>query len=122
MDPILRIARKHGLKGDRGHRAQAHDATYMGKKVGTLADAACFSFYPGRNLGAYGDAGAVVTDDDGLSLKVRMLANHGRVAKYDHELEGVNSRLDGLQAAILDVKLSISEPTGEPPERERIPI
>jgi dTDP-4-amino-4,6-dideoxygalactose transaminase len=104
MDPILRIARKHGLKVIED-AAQAHGATYKGRMVGTLADAACFSFYPGKNLGAYGDAGAVVTDDDTLGLKVRMLANHGRVAKYDHELEGVNSRLDGLQAAILKVKL-----------------
>jgi len=104
MDPIVRIARKHGLKVIED-AAQAHGATYKGRRVGTLADAACFSFYPGKNLGAYGDAGAVVTDDDKLSLKVRMLANHGRVAKYDHEFEGVNSRLDGLQAAILDVKL-----------------
>jgi dTDP-4-amino-4,6-dideoxygalactose transaminase len=105
MDPILQIARNHRLKVIED-AAQAHGATYKGKGVGTLADAACFSFYPGKNLGAYGDAGAVVTDDDGLALKVRMLANHGRAAKYDHEIEGVNSRLDGLQAAVLGVKLA----------------
>ncbi len=104
MDPILGIGRKHGLKVIED-AAQAHGATYKGRTVGTLADAACFSFYPGKNLGAYGDAGAVVTSDDDLALKVRMLANHGRIAKYDHEIEGVNSRLDGLQAAILGVKL-----------------
>lgn len=104
MDPILQISRKHGLKVIED-AAQAHGALYKGRMVGTLADAACFSFYPGKNLGAYGDAGAVVTDDDRLAVKVRMLANHGRAAKYDHEFEGVNSRLDGLQAAILMVKL-----------------
>lgn len=104
MDPILQIARKHGLRVIED-AAQAHGAAYKGRVVGTLADAACFSFYPGKNLGAYGDAGAVVTDDENLGLKVRMLANHGRVAKYDHEIEGVNSRLDGIQAAILGAKL-----------------
>lgn len=104
IDPILRIARKHGLRVIED-AAQAHGATYRGRAVGTLGDAACFSFYPGKNLGAYGDGGAVVTNDDDLALRVRMLANHGRVAKYDHEIEGVNSRLDGLQAAVLAVKL-----------------
>jgi dTDP-4-amino-4,6-dideoxygalactose transaminase len=105
MDPILEVARKNGLKVIED-AAQAHGAVYRERTVGTLGDAACFSFYPGKNLGAYGDAGAVVTDDQHLALKIRMLANHGRVAKYDHEFEGVNSRLDGLQAAILKVKLS----------------
>lgn len=104
MDPILAIAKKHGLKVIED-AAQAHGATYKGRPVGTLGDAACFSFYPGKNLGAYGDAGAVVTNDDDLALNVRKLANHGRVAKYDHEIEGVNSRMDGLQAAILTAKL-----------------
>ena len=97
--------RKHGLKVIED-AAQAHGAIYKGRTVGTLGDAACFSFYPGKNLGAYGDAGAVVTNDEDLSVKIRMLANHGRVEKYDHEIEGVNSRLDGLQAAILNVKLA----------------
>lgn len=104
MDPILDLARKHGLKVIED-AAQAHGAVYKGRKVGSLADAACFSFYPGKNLGAYGDAGAVVTSDDELERKIRMLANHGRIDKYNHEIEGVNSRLDGLQAAILEVKL-----------------
>lgn len=104
FDPILRIARKHGLKVIED-AAQAHGAMYKGRMVGTLGDAACFSFYPGKNLGAYGDGGVVVTNDDDIALKVRMFANHGRVAKYDHEFEGVNSRLDGLQAAVLAVKL-----------------
>ena len=74
-------------------------------KVGTLGDMGCFSFYPGKNLGAYGDAGCIVTNDDTLAKKARMIANHGRIEKYNHEFEGINSRLDGLQAAILDVKL-----------------
>ena len=73
--------------------------------IGTLGDAACFSFYPGKNLGAYGDAGAIVTNDDQLAVKLRMWANHGRIEKYNHEFEGYNSRLDGIQAAILSVKL-----------------
>lgn len=105
MDPILRLAKKSGLKVIED-AAQAHGAQYKGKRVGSMADAACFSFYPGKNLGAYGDGGAVVTNDEELALKIRMLANHGRVDKYDHLFEGVNSRLDGLHAAILNVKLT----------------
>jgi dTDP-4-amino-4,6-dideoxygalactose transaminase len=85
--------------------AQAHGAIYKGRPIGSIGDVACFSFYPGKNLGAYGDAGAILTNDDRLALSARMLANHGRVDKYDHEVEGVNSRLDGLQAAVLGVKL-----------------
>jgi dTDP-4-amino-4,6-dideoxygalactose transaminase len=104
MDPILSLARKHGLKIV-GDAAQAHGALYRNQPIAKCADVSCFSFYPGKNLGAYGDAGALVTDDDRLAAKTRMLANHGRVDKYDHEIEGVNSRLDGIQAAILSVKL-----------------
>ena len=104
MDPILDLARKYNLKVIED-AAQAHDAVYKGRKIGSLGDAACFSFYPGKNLGAYGDGGAIVTINDELAEKTRMLANHGRIGKYDHEFEGVNSRLDGLQAAILGVKL-----------------
>jgi len=85
--------------------AQAHGAEVRGRRVGTFGDVACFSFYPGKNLGAYGDAGAIVTQDGALAERCRMIANHGRKAKYDHEFEGRNSRLDGLQAAILSVKL-----------------
>jgi dTDP-4-amino-4,6-dideoxygalactose transaminase len=104
MDPILEIARKFNLKVVEDC-AQAHGATYKGKTIGSIGDMACFSFYPGKNLGAYGDAGAIVTNDEELAIKARMIANHGRVQKYDHDMEGVNSRLDGIQAAILGVKL-----------------
>jgi dTDP-4-amino-4,6-dideoxygalactose transaminase len=104
MDPILKLAGKRGLKVIED-AAQAHGAEYKGRRTGSIGHAACFSFYPGKNLGAYGDAGAIVTDDEVLASKIRMFANHGRVDKYDHAVEGVNSRLDGLQAAILGVKL-----------------
>jgi len=105
MDPILELAKKHNLKVLED-AAQAHGAEYKGKRIGSIGDMACFSFYPGKNLGAYGDAGAIVTNDESLAVKARMIANHGRVEKYNHEMEGVNSRLDGLQAAILNVKLN----------------
>lgn len=104
MHPILEVARKYGLKVIED-AAQAHGACYRNRNVGTIGDAACFSFYPGKNLGAYGDGGAIVTGDEELAARIRMLANHGRVEKYDHRIEGVNSRLDGLQAAILNAKL-----------------
>jgi dTDP-4-amino-4,6-dideoxygalactose transaminase len=105
MAPILELGRRYGLKIVED-AAQAHGARYNEHRVGSLGDVACFSFYPGKNLGAYGDGGAIVTDNDELALKVRMFANHGRVDKYDHAIEGMNSRLDGLQAAILSVKLN----------------
>ncbi len=104
MDPILELAQRYDLRVIED-AAQAHGAEYKGKKVGSIGDIACFSFYPGKNLGAYGDGGAIVTNDDNLALKARMFANHGRIAKYDHEFEGINSRLDAIQAAILKVKL-----------------
>jgi dTDP-4-amino-4,6-dideoxygalactose transaminase len=104
MDPILDIAERHQLKVLEDC-AQAHGAEYKGIKIGSIGDMACFSFYPGKNLGAYGDAGAVVTNRDELAVKARMFANHGRIDKYNHEKEGVNSRMDGLQGAILNVKL-----------------
>ncbi|MBA4416983.1 MAG: erythromycin biosynthesis sensory transduction protein eryC1 [Syntrophus sp. (in: bacteria)] len=85
--------------------AQGHFAEYKGQKVGTLGIAGTFSFYPGKNLGAYGDAGAIITNDDELAVKIRMYANHGAKVKHQHDIEGVNSRMDGLQAAILSVKL-----------------
>ena len=104
MEAVLDLASRHGLKVVEDC-AQAHGAVYRGRRVGTLGDAGCFSFYPGKNLGAYGDGGGIVTDDAALATACRMLANHGRIAKYDHQFEGRNSRLDGLQAAILSAKL-----------------
>jgi dTDP-4-amino-4,6-dideoxygalactose transaminase len=104
MDPIRALAQKHGLFVV-GDAAQAHGAEYRGTPIAKLADITCFSFYPGKNLGAYGDAGALVTDNAEWAAKARMWANHGRTKKYDHDFEGVNSRLDGLQAAILSMKL-----------------
>jgi len=104
MKPLLEIAEKHNLKIIEDC-AQAHGAEYKGNRVGAIGDIGCFSFYPGKNLGAYGDGGAIVTNDEALAMKCRMLANHGRTAKYDHKFVGRNSRLDALQAAILDVKL-----------------
>jgi dTDP-4-amino-4,6-dideoxygalactose transaminase len=104
MGPILDIARRHNLKIVEDC-AQAHGAEYEGRRIGSIGDMACFSFYPGKNLGAYGDAGAMVTSSDDLSVKARMFANHGRIDKYNHEKEGVNSRMDGLQGAILNSKL-----------------
>jgi dTDP-4-amino-4,6-dideoxygalactose transaminase len=85
--------------------AQAHFSQYHGRNVGTFGDVATFSFYPGKNLGAYGDAGSIVTNDDSLAEKMRRFANHGSLLKHDHKVPGINSRLDGLQAAILAVKL-----------------
>jgi dTDP-4-amino-4,6-dideoxygalactose transaminase len=104
MSVIMDIAKKYSLFVIED-AAQAHGAQYRNKNIGTFGACGCFSFFPGKNLGAYGDAGAIVTDDEELARKVRMHANHGRMEKYNHEFEGVNSRLDGLQAAILDVKL-----------------
>lgn len=104
MDPILTLAKKYDLKVVED-AAQAHGAMYKGRQIGSIGDIACFSFYPGKNLGAYGDGGAILTNNDELAEKARMIANHGRMEKYNHKLEGVNSRLDGIQAAILEVKL-----------------
>ena len=104
MDPILDIANRHNLKVIED-AAQAHGARYKGKRVGNLGDAAGFSFYPVKNLGAFGDAGAVVTNDKQLADHVRMLGNYGSQVKYNHDIKGINSRLDALQAAFLRVKL-----------------
>ena len=104
MDEILAMAKEHDLRVIEDC-AQAHGAEYRGKKVGAIGDIGTFSFYPGKNLGAYGDGGAIVTNNEDLAKKCKMIANHGRIEKYNHEFEGRNSRLDGLQAAILSVKL-----------------
>jgi dTDP-4-amino-4,6-dideoxygalactose transaminase len=104
MDQVMEIAGRHGLKVIED-AAQAHGARWQGLRAGTMADAAAFSFYPGKNLGAYGDGGAVVSRDGDLVERIRSLADHGRMDKYLHGTVGWNSRLDGLQAAILRVKL-----------------
>ncbi len=112
MDPILEIADRHGLKVIED-AAQAHGAEYKGQRVGSMGHVAIFSFYPGKNLGAYGDAGAVVTDDGEIAEKVRLLRNHGRREKYEHLLQGFNYRIDTLQAAILRAKLAHLEEWNE---------
>jgi dTDP-4-amino-4,6-dideoxygalactose transaminase len=104
MDAIMAIARKHGLWVVEDC-AQAHLAQYKGQPVGTFGAAATYSFYPGKNLGAFGDAGAVVTEDAALAEHMTMLARHGGLVKHKHLIEGINSRLDGMQAAILSAKL-----------------
>ena len=104
MDPILRIAKKHGIPVIED-ACQAHGAGYKGRTAGALADAAAFSFYPGKNLGAYGEAGAVTTDRDDVAEMVRMLRDHGQAKKYHHDHIGWNARMDGIQAAVLSVKL-----------------
>jgi dTDP-4-amino-4,6-dideoxygalactose transaminase len=104
MTAIADLAKAHGCAVIEDS-AQAHLAEHRGRPIGRFSTAATFSFYPGKNLGAYGDAGALVTNDDALAERMRMFANHGRKDKYDHVFEGTNSRLDNLQAAVLGVKL-----------------
>ena len=104
MDRIMAIAQKHNLWVIEDC-AQAHLARYKGKQVGSFGAAASFSFYPGKNLGAMGDAGALVTNDSALARKMAVFARHGGLVKGQHEVEGINSRLDGMQAAVLSVKL-----------------
>ena len=117
MDPIMKIAGEKGLYVIEDC-AQAHGATYKGRKVGTFGDAAGFSFYPGKNLGALGDAGAAITNNKELAEKIRALGNYGSDYKYHHIYLGNNSRLDELQAAFLDAKLPILEKMNE--ERRRV--
>lgn len=104
MDPILEIAHRYGLHVVED-ACQAHGSLYKGKPVGSIGDAGCFSFYPGKNLGAYGEAGAVVTNNIELANKMRMIRDHGQEKKYYHSCIGWNARMDGLQGAILSVKL-----------------
>jgi dTDP-4-amino-4,6-dideoxygalactose transaminase len=104
MDPIVEIARSRGLVVIED-AAQAHGAEYKGRCVGSLGDAGCFSFYPGKNLGAFGEAGAVVTGDAELQRKIGILRDHGQIHKYHHAMVGWNARMDGIQAAVLGVKL-----------------
>jgi len=112
MSPIMEIAEKHDLRVVED-ACQAHGAEYNGKKVGSFGDAAAFSFYPGKNLGAYGDGGAVVTNDSEINNSIRMLRNYGQKEKYNHILKGYNRRLDGVQAAVLYVKLKRLEEWNE---------
>lgn len=112
MEPIMAIAKKYGLYVIEDC-AQAHGATYKGQVIGSFGDAAGFSFYPGKNLGALGDAGAVVTDDEALAVKVRALGNYGSDYKYHHIYKGCNSRLDELQAAFLSAKLPLMDKVNE---------
>jgi dTDP-4-amino-4,6-dideoxygalactose transaminase len=104
MDPILALARRRGLRVIED-AAQAHGAEYRGRRVGSIGDLGCFSFYPGKNLGAYGEGGAVVTDDPDFDRTLRMLRDWGAERKYHHDLKGFNYRMDGLQGATLRVKL-----------------
>lgn len=104
LQPLRDIAVRHGLRLIED-AAQAHAAEYDGKRCGNIGDLACFSFYPGKNLGAYGDAGAVTGNDESLLARVRKLRDHGRTSKYEHDEIGFGERLDGLQAAILAAKL-----------------
>ena len=106
MDRLNKIAKRHGLVIVED-AAQAHGGTVRGRQVGSFGNIACWSFYPGKNLGALGDGGAVTTDCEELARTVRMLGNYGSSEKYVHELQGVNSRLDPIQAAILEVKLTV---------------
>ena len=105
MDEILEIAKLNDIKVIEDC-AQAHGALYKNKNVGSIGDISCFSFYPGKNLGAYGDAGCILTNNKKLEYCVRLISNHGRTEKYNHIIEGRNSRLDCLQAEILNVKLN----------------
>lgn len=104
MTRIMEMATKHGLFVIEDC-AQSHFSEWKEQRAGTIGIAGSFSFYPGKNLGAYGDAGCIITNDDELALKCRMYARHGALIKHQHKMEGINSRLDGLQAAILNVKL-----------------
>jgi dTDP-4-amino-4,6-dideoxygalactose transaminase len=104
MDEIMNIAREFDLKVLEDS-AQAHGAIYKNRKIGSFGDAATFSFYPGKNLGAYGDAGCIITNDKELAQNCKMICNHGQLSKHNHQMEGRNSRMDTIQAAVLNTKL-----------------
>lgn len=104
MDKILQIADKHGIPVVED-ACQAHGALYKGRKAGSMGAAGCFSFYPGKNLGAFGEAGALVTQNEAVAEKIRMIRDHGQAQKYYHEMEGYNGRLDAIQAGVLRIKL-----------------
>lgn len=104
MDPIVDIARRYALYVVED-ACQAHGAEYKGKRAGSIGDAGCFSFYPGKNLGAMGEAGAVVTNNSELTEKIKVLRDHGQIQKYQHDKIGWNARMDGIQGAVLSVKL-----------------
>jgi dTDP-4-amino-4,6-dideoxygalactose transaminase len=105
MDPILETARRHGIPVVED-ACQAHGATYKGRRAGSFGAAGCFSFYPGKNLGAFGEAGAVVTSSPELLRQIQALRDHGQTRKYHHALVGWNARMDGIQGAVLSLKLS----------------
>jgi dTDP-4-amino-4,6-dideoxygalactose transaminase len=104
MEAIMEIANRHGIPVIEDC-AQSHFSEFKGTRAGTFGIAGSFSFYPGKNLGAYGDAGCIITNDDALAEKCRMYARHGALKKHQHQIEGINSRMDGIQAAVLNVKL-----------------
>jgi dTDP-4-amino-4,6-dideoxygalactose transaminase len=104
MEPLLDISKRHGIPIVEDV-AQAHGATYRGRKVGAMGQTGCFSFYPGKNLGAYGEAGAIVTDDDEIAARMRRLRDHAQAQRYHHDEIGFNYRMDGFQGAVLGIKL-----------------
>jgi dTDP-4-amino-4,6-dideoxygalactose transaminase len=108
MDPIMEIARRHGLVVIED-AAQAHGAEYRGRRAGSIGDLGCFSFYPGKNLGAFGEGGAVVTDRPDLAKRISLLRDWGQEAKYNHVVAGYNYRMDGIQGAVLNVKMEYIE-------------
>jgi len=112
MDPILEIADRHNIKVIEDS-AQAHNALYKNKKAGSMGYASCFSFYPGKNLGAYGEAGAVCTNNEEIAKKVTLLRQHGELVRYHHEVIGDNCRMEGIQGAVLGVKIKYIEEWNE---------
>ncbi|RLB75807.1 MAG: erythromycin biosynthesis sensory transduction protein eryC1, partial [Deltaproteobacteria bacterium] len=104
MDPIMEIAQKNNIIVIED-ACQAHGALYKNRKAGSLGTIGCFSFYPGKNLGAYGEGGAIVTQDEQIASKIRMIRDHGQAKKYFHDIEGYNGRLDAIQAGVLRIKL-----------------